>query len=46
MKQKQGGFYRLIFLTLGGVIFTNQRDIIGVELKKERLYEGDYAVNC
>lgn len=36
--------YRLIFLTLGGVKFTNRRDIIGVELKKERLYEGDYAV--
>lgn len=38
--------YRLIFLILGGVIFENQRDIIGVELKKERFYEGDYAVNC
>lgn len=24
--------YRLIFLTLGGVIFENRRDIIGVEL--------------
>ena len=36
--------YRLVFLTLGGVIFENRRDIIGVELKKGRFYEGDYAV--
>ena len=29
-----GRFLPPYFLTLGGVIFTNQRDIIGVELKK------------